>query len=86
MAKESKVGQKLSDLTTKKMIIIILAMLFSVPLFDVSSYINPPNNYEYGLFVLESLYNLTENHTRIAFNKTYWLYIKEESTSITPLV
>jgi len=31
------------------MILIILAMLFSVPLFDVTSYINPPTSYEIGL-------------------------------------
>jgi hypothetical protein len=34
------------------MILIILAMLFSVPLFDVTSYINPPSSYEIGLNML----------------------------------
>lgn len=36
---ESKVGKKLSDLTTKRTIILVLAMLFSVPLFSDSTYI-----------------------------------------------
>jgi preprotein translocase subunit SecF len=36
---ESKVGKKLSDLTTKRTIILVLAMLFSVPLFSDSTYL-----------------------------------------------
>lgn len=54
MAKESKVGQKLGDLTTKKMILIILAMLFSVPVFDPSTYISPPSSYDFGLNLLSN--------------------------------
>jgi hypothetical protein len=37
------------------MILIILAMLFSVPLFDPTTYINAPTSYEFGLDVLANL-------------------------------
>jgi len=35
---ESKVGKKLSDLTTRRVIILVLSMLFSVPVFSVATY------------------------------------------------
>ena len=46
---ESKVGKKLSDLTTRRVIILVLAMLFSVPVFTVSTFISDYNGYEIGL-------------------------------------
>lgn len=49
---ESKVGKKLSDLTTRRVIILVLAMLFSVPLFSVESYITIPDSYSFGLTLL----------------------------------
>lgn len=52
MPAESKVGKKLSELTTKRLIIVVLAMLFSVPIFDTTTFITPPTSYEYGLSML----------------------------------
>jgi hypothetical protein len=42
---ESKVGKKLSDLTTRRVIILVLSMLFSVPLFMPSTYGNEYNSF-----------------------------------------
>ena len=53
------------------MIIIILAMLFSVPLFDVNSYINPPSDYEFGLLVLEKFYYSNDSNHNNSFNNAY---------------
>ena len=36
---ESKVGKKLSDLTTRRVIILVLAMMFSEPIFNTTTYI-----------------------------------------------
>ncbi len=36
---ESKVGKKLADLTTRKVILLVLAMLFSIPLCSPNTYI-----------------------------------------------
>jgi hypothetical protein len=35
---ESKVGKKLSELTTKRVIILVLGMMFGLPLFTVDLY------------------------------------------------
>lgn len=53
--KESKVGKKLSDFTTRKVIILVLAMLFSQPLTSVGTYIDDPSSFEYGLSLIQSL-------------------------------
>lgn len=52
MPEESKVGKKLSDLTTKRLIIVVLAMLFSVPLFDTDTYNEVPDANLFGLELL----------------------------------
>lgn len=57
---ESKVGKKLSDLTTRRVIILVLAMLFSVPLFSTSTYLEDPTSYEYGLAMLSSYRNASK--------------------------
>jgi len=75
------VGQKLSDLTTKKMIIIILAMLFSVPLFDDSTYITSPNSYEVGLHIISAFVIGTN-----PFETAFMSYIEQEVLSTTPLI
>ena len=42
---ESKVGKKLSDLTTRRVIILVLAMLISVPIFSDSTYKDDNTSY-----------------------------------------
>ncbi len=42
---ESKVGKKLSDLTTRRVIILVLAMMFSQPLFTLTTYIEEHSSY-----------------------------------------
>ena len=53
--KESKVGKRLSEATTRRVIILVLAMLFSVPLFTVTTYVEEPNSYNYGLSLIREL-------------------------------
>lgn len=53
--KESKVGKKLSDYTTRKVIILVLAMLFSQPLTSVGTYFEDPSSFEYGLNLIQAL-------------------------------
>jgi hypothetical protein len=40
--KESKVSKRLSDLTTKRVIIIVLSLLLIMPLFSADYYSDPP--------------------------------------------
>ena len=50
--KESKVGKMLSEYTTRKVIILVLAMLFSTPTMAVDTYLTEPDSYEYGLSLI----------------------------------
>jgi hypothetical protein len=59
------------------MILIILAMLFSVPLFDVTSYINPPSSYEIGLNMLAAFPEGSPG-----FNLIMQSYVEEELTAL----
>jgi hypothetical protein len=43
------VGKKLSDLTTRKVILIVLAMLLSAPLFIVTTFKVDPDGNKVGL-------------------------------------
>lgn len=45
---ESKVGKKLSDLTTRRVIILVLIMLCSVPIFSVTTYKEENTYFVYG--------------------------------------
>lgn len=47
--KESKVGKKLSELTTKRVIILVLAMIFGLQLFIIETYVTTNKSYEFGL-------------------------------------
>jgi hypothetical protein len=49
---ESRVGKRLSEKTTRQVILVVLAMLFSVPLFTPTTYIEEPNSYDYGLSLI----------------------------------
>lgn len=51
---ESKVGKKLSDLTTRRVIVLVLAMLISVPLFDSSTYVDDDTSYDTGLKLMSN--------------------------------
>ena len=81
MPEESKVGKKLSDLTTKRLIIVVLAMLFSVPLFDTDTYNETPDANAYGLELIASF-----EYNSLGFNQSFDYYVDESSKSSTPLV
>ena len=47
--KESNVGKMLTDFTLRKVIFIVLLMLFTNPLFMVQTYVTEPNSFVDGL-------------------------------------
>ena len=47
--KETKVGAKLSDLTTRRVIVLVMSIMFSIPLFDVGTYIDSTTSFDVGL-------------------------------------
>ena len=42
-------------MTTRRVVILVLAMLFSVPVFTVSTYLTEPNSFDYGLLLLKEI-------------------------------
>ena len=52
---ESKVGKKLSEQTTRKVVILVLVMLFSSPVFTPSYYVTEPDSFDYGLNLISTL-------------------------------
>jgi class 3 adenylate cyclase len=89
---ESKVGNKMSEVTMKRVIIIVMAMLFILPLFDNEFYFNFQTSWEYGLVEIRSFYdnggyeNVTDKY--IDFHKddirplVYLRYLKDDDAHI----
>jgi len=53
---ESRVGKRLSDLTTKRVIFLVLAMLLILPLFDAEFYVDPVRSWDYGIIAVVKFY------------------------------
>lgn len=62
--KESYVGKKLNDFTTKKIIILVLFLIFSFPLFSLKTYIDEPEGFYSGLELLSKLKETNSNENR----------------------
>lgn len=58
--KESKVGKKLSDLTIKRIIILVLLLIVIMPLMEASYWNDPTRCHDFGL---NELQNLVENNS-----------------------
>jgi len=55
--KESRVGRKLSELTTKRVIILVLALLLLIPLFTSDMYFSSSVSADYETALLEKMFN-----------------------------
>ena len=49
MEKETNVGKKLSDMTTKRVVVIVLLIMLGIPVFSSSTYLLKYSNYEFGV-------------------------------------
>ena len=65
--KESKVGKKLTDLTTRRVIILVLAMLISQPVFQNNLYENDNTPFLTPLLLLQSM----EGGSSLQFNQMF---------------
>ena len=74
-------GKKLSDLTTRRVIILVLTMLLSVPLFNDSTYIDENNSYEIGLQIM-SVFDTGSND----FNAMYESFVYNQVRIDNPLI
>lgn len=78
---QSKVGKQLSELTTRRVIMLVLGVLFGVPFFLNTLYTDDNTSYEYGLQVMDKL---VTNNTN--FRRSWDSYIDEHKNLDTPLI
>ena len=78
---ESKVGRKLSELTTKRVIILVLGMMFGLPLFTVNLYEDENTSFQFGLELINTF--IAEP---LEFEKAWDIFIDEHDDIDTPLV
>jgi hypothetical protein len=74
-SENSKVGTKMSDLTTRRVILLVLLMLCSVPIFSVQTYKEENRYFEYGP---ELLWTLRADTMSAEFNQTFNSYIEKQ--------
>ncbi|OMJ76643.1 hypothetical protein SteCoe_23946 [Stentor coeruleus] len=55
--KESRVGRKLSDIITKRVIILVMVVLILIPLFDLDFYKTQAYSWDYGLEAVDDYYD-----------------------------
>jgi len=68
---ETNVGKKLSDLTTKRVITLVMSVMISIPLFSVDTYVSDFTSEESGL---NSLYAIQKTGDTYAFELTWQNY------------
>jgi len=56
---ETNVGRKLSDLTTRRVIALVLSVMISIPLFTTGTFKSDYTSYEYGLSTLYAAWDTT---------------------------
>lgn len=83
--KESKVGQKLSDLTTRRVIVIVLIMMFSIPILSLDTYRETPNFFQYGLQTIESFQSQQDGVGWVLARDTYINNAKDTRNPVVSL-
>ena len=74
--KESRIGQKLADLTGKRLIVVVLVVILVFPLFDLGFFMSGPYSWEYGLGLME------KTRGNISFLSTlHWVMDYHESSN-----
>ena len=79
---ESNVGKKLSNLTTKRVITVVMSVLITIPLFTTDTYLQDYSNGESGL---RSIWLLNSTNKSRAFDLCVRQYIQENTKIRSPL-
>ena len=83
LPQETNVGRKLSDLTTKRVITLVMSVMISIPIFTVDTYVTDYTSCESGL---KSLYALNQTSDTYAYNIALDNYISQHISIRNPLV
>ena len=82
MFEETKVGKKLSDLTTKRVIILILSIMISIPIFSTDTYFPEYSSYQSGVQNLLFLFGLDPvPESNVPFQSAWTNFIKIHTSS-----
>ena len=79
---ESKVGKLLSDRTTKKVIILVLAMMIGIILFSPSFYLEKKTGMEYGLKIFSNFKTINDPNLNLSFS----IYVTENIGTNSPVI
>jgi hypothetical protein len=79
---ESKVGKKLSDLTTRRVLVLVILMLLFVPIFTINTYKEENTYFAYGL---EIVGNYADDMTSSTFTTLYNGYLEEHKDIPMPI-
>ena len=74
--KETKVGAKLSDLTTRRVIMLVMSIMFSIPIFSIETYFDNTVSYDIGLAYTHMFQNSSSDIMEESF-LTYLLFHKD---------
>ena len=80
---ESHVGRKLSDLTTRRVIVVVLIMMFSVPILSLDTYKEEPNSFSYGLQLISEFESAKGG---AGWNMAFDTFISESQETRNPVV
>lgn len=80
---ESHVGQKLSDLTTRRVIVIVLIMMFSIPILSLDTYRDTPNSFKYGLQLIA---RYDDEGDTAGSTMAFDLFLSEHESTRNPVV
>eukprot|EP01022_Parablepharisma_sp_SALTPOND_P028235 TRINITY_DN6_c0_g1_i2.p3 TRINITY_DN6_c0_g1~~TRINITY_DN6_c0_g1_i2.p3 ORF type:complete len:725 (-),score=113.15 TRINITY_DN6_c0_g1_i2:12502-14676(-) len=83
MPEESRIGKVLSEVTTKKVICMVLIVMLSVPLFSYNTYVMETKSFSIGLDFI-TLYD--SNRDGISFKQAFDSYVSYHKEVRTPLV
>ncbi len=83
LPEESKIGKMLSDVTTKRVIIMVLVIMLSTPLFSVGTYSVDTKSFGIGLDLIT---NYDSNSNGTAFVRSFNAYLQYHKDIRTPLI
>jgi len=78
---ESKVGKKLSDLTTSRVIILVLSMMIGIILFNTNFYYESKNSMDLGIKIFKTFDKNDPN-----LNMTFDIYVNEHLNISAPII
>ena len=82
--KESKVSKLLSDLTTQRVVVLIITLTFCLPMLDLASYTDPPH---VPVYAVQALADAHKTMTPVEFKKLCDTFSnKEKEDKYYPLV